>query len=176
MNKDRIATLLPYVVSRTLRPGSVLDALLEAMSGLHAPASRALDELDVSVDPLRCPTRFMPMLARWVGLEGVLRPDEAGRAPTGLPAGSPHLRSLVAARARLTGIRGTSRGLVAFLETATGIRGFELREGVDADGRSRPFHITIGIPPAAAIERRMVEDIVGLEKPAHVTCDVVLLT
>jgi phage tail-like protein len=150
----------------------VLDAILEAMSGLQAPSRRVLDELDASFDPWRCPDRFVPMLARWTGLEEVLRPDEAGRAPIGLGADSPHLRALVADRARLTGIRGTSRGLAAFLETATGIDGFELFEGVDREGKLRAFHITIRIPPAAVIERRLVELIVDLEKPAHVTCDI----
>jgi phage tail-like protein len=175
MNKARIATLLPYVVSRTARPGSVLDAMLEAMSGLLEPSLRILDDLDASFDPRRCTDPFVPMLARWVGLEDVLRPNEVGRAPIGLPAGSPQLRSLVAGRARLTGMRGTSRGLVAFLEIATGVRGFELHEGVDEAGQPRPFHITIGVPPAAAIERRLVELIVELEKPAHVTCEIALL-
>lgn len=172
MTKNRIASLLPYVIARTAQPGSVLDALLAAMAGLHEPSERVLRDLDAYADPRRCPDRFVPMLARWVGLEGVLRPEGSGRAPVGLADDSPNLRELVARRSHLSRLRGTARGLIEFLEIATGVDGFAIEEGRDAEGGAREFHFTLKAPGSAAIHRRLIEHIVELEKPAHVTCDV----
>jgi phage tail-like protein len=172
VTKDRIAALLPYVIARTARKGSVLDGLLSAMEGLHEPSERVLADLDAYADPRRCPDRFVPMLARWVGLEGVLRPEGSGRAPVGLAGDSPNLRELVARRSGLSRLRGTARGLIEFLEIATGVRGFEIEEGRDHEGRAREFHFTLRAPAGAGVQRRLIEHIVELEKPAHVTCDV----
>src|SRR5258705_13495621 len=95
MKKERIVPLLPFVMARTAREGSVLDALLGAMDALHEPAEGVLRNLDSFFDPLRCPDRFVPMLATWVGLERVLVAQEPGRDPAGLSATSLRLRDLV---------------------------------------------------------------------------------
>jgi hypothetical protein len=79
---------------------------------------------------------------------------------------------LVSRCAELTRWRGTRRGLADFLEIATGVRGFVVAEGGQDPAKPRPFHITVTIPPEAARQRRFVERIVQLEKPAHVTCDI----
>lgn len=158
MKSAEIARLLPGVFQRTVRAGSPLAALLAAMEALHAPSEAVLSELDALFDPRRAPERFVPFLARWVDLD--------------LPVttGLGRLRELVAAGVELSRWRGTARGLLLFLSTATGRRDFELDERVSgADGRPRPFHIRVRAPGELAPHRTMLERIIEMEKPAYVT-------
>jgi phage tail-like protein len=179
MKRREIEDLIPWVFRRTLRPGAPLAALLDVMEALHAPSERVLEEIDVALDPRRTGDAFVPFLARWVDLERLLE-DESGRieASAGrpvLPTGLGWLRELVAAAAGLSQWRGTARGLLLFLETATGTQGFELDEQVPGpDGRPRPFHLRVRIPEGAARYRSLIDRIVRMEKPAYVTYELEL--
>ncbi len=94
--------------------------------------------------------------------------DKSSRAL--FPGGLGYLRELVAAATYLARWRGTAKGLIAFLETVTGVQGFAIDEHVlDGNGRFRPFHIRINIPEAARTYHQLIERIVELEKPAYVT-------
>jgi len=159
MQPSEIERLLPGVFQRTVgEEGSPLAALLQAMSALHQPSERALESLDAAFDPYRADPRFVPLLARWMNLE------------LALPAGLGRLRELTAAAFQLAQWRGTARGLVRFLEIATGETGFRVDERVlDAEGRARPFHVRISMPASAADRRAFIEQIVEREKPAYVT-------
>jgi phage tail-like protein len=159
MRPSEIERLLPGVFQRTLgEEGSPLAALVDVMGALHAPSERALQALDANFDPRRADGRFVPMLARWMDLE------------LALPAGPGRLRELTAAAFQLAQWRGTARGLVRFLEIATGETGFRVEERVlDGQGRPRPFHVRVWIPAAAADRRAFLEQIVEREKPAYVT-------
>ena len=85
------------------------------------------------------------------------------------------LRELVAEASDLARWRGTTRGLVRFLEVATGLEGFGVDEApMDEAGRLRPFHVVVHGPAQAVEMRPLIERIVESEKPAHVTCDIVL--
>lgn len=172
MRRAEIEPLLPAVFRRTLRPGSPLDALLAVMSGLHAPAEEVLAALDAAFDPRRAEDAMVPFLARWVDLERLLD-DGSGRDTRGsLPTGLGRLRELVAAAARLSQWRGTARGLILFLETATGVPGFAVDELVPGPGGlPRPFHIRVRVPAGAAPWRALIERIVAMEKPAYVTSE-----
>lgn len=175
MRSREIEQLLPWVFRRAAGEGSVLHGLLAAMESLHAPDEAALAALDTLFDPRRTPTRFVPFLARWVDLDWLFEAPASGRArasQAGLPsgAGSARLRELVAAAAYLSQWRGSARGLLLFLEIATGLSGFSLDEDVPGpDGRPRPFHMRVRGPAAAAAQRALVARIVEFEKPAHVT-------
>lgn len=175
MKQAEIAHLLPGIFQRTLRPGSPLYALLSVMEELHAPSEQVLTHIDGYFDPYRTPDNFVPFLAGWVDLERVLieSPDE--RAITSaepLPTGVGRLRELVAAAAYLSKWRGTGKGLLRFLETATGTKGFVVEENVaDANGQPRSFHIRIHAPKETAPYRAMLDKIIEIEKPAYVTCD-----
>jgi hypothetical protein len=80
------------------------------------------------------------------------------------------LRSLVALGAELSRWRGTTRGLTAFLETATGVRGFEVEDTVSGpDGKVRPFHLRVSAPKALEPYRELLETILRREKPAYAT-------
>jgi hypothetical protein len=175
MRSEAIARLLPEIVYRTYKPRTPLAALLEVMEALQDPTERTLNELDATFNAHRAPDRFVGMLARWVDLQRYLTfptgPDSAPGLPT-LPSGHGYLRELVAAAAHLAELRGTTSGLVRFLETATGVPGFLIKEGVSPSAAEpRPFHFTVLAPPGVRPIESLVRKIIANEKPAHATFD-----
>ncbi|MDJ0868839.1 MAG: phage tail protein [Myxococcota bacterium] len=177
MRQSEIERLLPGIFQRTLAPGEPLDALLGLMEALHAPIEERFAEIDACFDPRRTPERFVAFLGAWVDLRRVfeipapfqVRRREAPRVGA-ITRGS--LRELIAAAASLSQWRGTARGLVRFLEIATGLRGFEIGEDVrDASGRRVPFAIVVRAPAGARAQEELIRDIVRMEKPAHVTAE-----
>ena len=171
MKQTEIERLLPRVIHRTLVAGSVLETVLVVMEALQAPAEDVLAGLDSYFDPRRTPDRFVPFLAGWVDLDALLVDSSAdGNAPIEFPTGLGRLRELVAAAAFLSKWRGTAKGLLHFLETATGVQGFEIDEHVpDATGTPVPFRLRIFAPPETEPYRVLIEKIIELEKPAYVT-------
>jgi len=174
MRREEIERLLPDVFQRTCTEGSPLFALLETMSVLHLPAEQVLAQLDMICDPIRTPDAFVPFLARWVDLERIFDPSlvtsDSPEAP--ISTGLGRLRELTVAAGTLAQWRGTGRGLMLFLTTATGLDGFEINESVTgADGRRQPFHIEVLAPAAAKAHRPLLDRIIKLEKPAYVTYD-----
>lgn len=158
MRSPDIQRLLPGVFQRTVQPASPLAALLDVMEVLHAPSEGVLSRLESHFDPRRAPDRFVPFLARWVGME--------------LPVttGLGRLRELVAAAVDISRWRGTARGLRLFLSTATGHTDFEVDEAVPGpDGLPRPFHIRVRAPAEVEAHRLLLERIIEREKPAYVT-------
>lgn len=171
MKRTAIERLLPAVFHRTLRREEPLSALLDAMEGLHAPAEARLAHLDQVFDPRRAPAAFVPLLATWVDLARLAEERaDGGRVDLTEVVEPERLRELVPRTAELSRWRGTARGLRLFLETATGLTGFEIEEEVAA----RPFHIQIRCPAAATPYSRLIRRIVELEKPAYVSADVVI--
>ena len=158
MMRNEIGRLLPGIFQRTLGEGGPLEALLDVMEGLHAPSEEALRELPSLFDPLRTPERFVPFLAGWVDLD------------VPVTTGLGRLRELVASAVELSRWRGTARGLLLFLRTATGQEDFVIEDQVPGpDGRPRPFHVRVRAPPALAAHRPLVQAIIEREKPAYVT-------
>ncbi|EAU62272.1 phage tail protein [Stigmatella aurantiaca] len=158
MRSAELVQLLPGVFQQAPQMGLRLKALLDAMEGFHAPSEAALAEVDALFDPRRTPDGFVSFLARWMDLE--------------LPVttGLGRLRELVAAGAELSQWRGTARGLLLFLSTATGRRDFELDECVlGPDGIPRAFHICLRAPEELMPHRALLEQIIHREKPAYVT-------
>jgi phage tail-like protein len=172
MKKARIKRLLPAVFQRAVEPGNPLFAILDVMEDMHAPSESALDSLDVNFDPYHAPEAFVPYLASWVDLEVLLEAPHTG-SPSSTPSlstGLGRLRELTAAAATLSQWRGTRKGLCLFLETATGLGGFEVNEQVlNGDGKVKSFHIRITAPSELAGHRVLIQRIVELEKPAYVT-------
>lgn len=160
MSRERIEQLLPSVIRRAIVPGSPLAALTAVMADLFDPADEAAGALDGYFDPWRCPERFLPLLATWVDL------------PLPVTTGSRRLRALIAAAVELHQVRGTRRALLAFLEAATGLRGFQIDEAVrDAAGRVRPFVVAVRAPEAARAHAAMIERLIERERPAHIRCE-----
>lgn len=161
MRRPEIERLLPAVFRRGAVPGTPLDALLDVMEGLHAPAEDALATFDEKLDARRAPEAFLPLLASWVGLDFAVT------------TGPGRLRELIASAARLAAMRGTRRGLIELLEVATGVTGFEIDEQVVKAGAVRPFHMRVRAPAATAPHRGMLESIIEREKPAHLTSELI---
>jgi hypothetical protein len=198
MRRPEIERLLPSVYQLALNPveGWVMEpdhrlgAILDAMEALHHPIEQILDGLDAWLDPRRTPDAFVPYLAGWVDLDRLAgagfrkRVAEAADARSAMAAGitaslpasgMARLRELVAAASDLARWRGTARGLLRFLQVATGIQGFTVdEEPRDASGRRLPFHIVVHGPAAAEPMRPLIERIVDSEKPAYVRADIVL--
>ncbi|MBO0781749.1 MAG: hypothetical protein J2P37_23265 [Ktedonobacteraceae bacterium] len=176
MKRTEIEHLLPGIFQRVSTEGTPLFALLEVMEALLAPDEAVLDQLDAFFDPYRTPDTFVPFLASWVDLERLLLEVPGELAPPPLPSGQGRLRELIAAATFLAQWRGTTKGLLRFLETAIGTQGFAIEEQVlGSDGRLRPFHIRIRAPQEAVPYRVLIERIIESEKPAYVTYELVLI-
>jgi phage tail-like protein len=176
VRRSEIERLLPRIFQRTAVAGSPLYALLEVMEALHEPSEDVLRRLDSTLDPRRTAHDFVPFLARWVFLGRLLDGASPGGQPTDLYArwttGPGRLRELVARAAELARLRGTTQGLLRFLETAIGIPGFEIDERVPGPhGQALPFHFLVRAPAAAAPHARLIRRIIEEEKPAYTTYD-----
>jgi hypothetical protein len=176
VRRDRIEQMLPTMYQLAARPGSPLDALLEVMADLHEPDERLLDQIETVFDPYRAPAAFVPWLTRWVGLEWLVA-DEADDIDAGDPdeivprefgPGIGRLRDVVAIGHVLAQWRGTDYGLLLFLVTATGIRGFRVDEPQD-----RPFHLVVVAPAEAEPHASLLRRIVDRTKPAATTAEIV---
>ncbi len=179
MKRSEIEQLLPRVYQSALSEQGPLVALLAVMEELHAPAEALLAGIENTFSPYRTPESFVPYLSQWVDLDRFFRVggrESAGPDATvdALSTGNGRLRELMAAAAYLSQWRGTQQGLRRFLETATGVSGFELDEQVrDSEGMPRPYHIRVSAPQACARHRALIERIVEQEKPAYVTYELV---
>ncbi len=161
MKPAEIRTLLPAVFREGIHAGDPGDALLHVMSALQEPSENVLADIDAYFDPRRTPDRFVRYLAAWLDLDRFL--------PRTQTIALPQLREWIASAAQLSRWRGTSKGLRLLLETATGARGFDIVEGIDSNGRPRPFHLRVIAPAEARPQRALIERILELEKPAYVT-------
>ena len=172
MKQDEIESLLPLVFQRAVFPGSPLSVLLEVMEQQHAPAEEALAQVESYIDPYRTPDEFLPYLAQWVDL-GWLLPEDGGPFPGGLG----RLRELIQASADLSRWRGTKRGLVQFLELATGLSGFTIDEAAAGPGGGpRAFHLVVQAPAAGRPFQGLMERIIQMQKPVYVTSQLVFST
>lgn len=163
MNQDGIKNLLPSMFRQAAGNGSPLSAILGVMEGLHATTEETLGGLDAVFDPLRTPDRFVPFLAKWVDLDWIT-------GEGGFSMDTCRFRELIAIAWYLSQWRGSARGLLLFLETATGVQGFSIRENLtDGKGQVIPFHIEVAVPAEAAAQLHLIERIIENEKPAYVT-------
>jgi len=146
------------------------------MEALHQPDEEIIEQIDSICDPFRTPERFVVFLARWVDLERIFAPhhESAGPEESPISTGLGRLRELTRTAATLARWRGTRRGLILFLETATGIPGFNIDDRVvTAEGALTPFHIRVTAPKAAEPHRPLLERIIEVERPAYVTWELV---
>ncbi len=174
MTRAKLEKLLPSIFRQTCEAGTPLAAILDVMVDLLEPIQKILKQRDMYFDPHRTPTAFVPYLACWVDLEVLMENVFEGRVlpASQFPTGASRLRELIAQASYLSRWRGTSRGLERFLEIATGVKGFELREQVlDQDNKPRPFYFELTAPAALKPYTTLVKAIVDLEKPAYVTYD-----
>jgi phage tail-like protein len=171
VNANAIAAYLPAVFREAIANDPTLQSLLEVMAGLQDPVETRLADLRAIFNPLVTDERFTLMLARWVDLVWLYANDDddvgsmlAAGTDSSIPPG--RLRALIRASHVLAAERGTAKGLVRFLEIATGVKGFFIE---DAAAGGAPFHFFVHVPRAAAAQAALVARIVNAEKPAHAT-------
>lgn len=175
MKRSAIERLLPEIFRRTLRSEAPLGAVLDLMEGLHAPSERALSRLGGILDARASDEDFVPYLACWLDLDRLFdQAPEDGEVASArrhsISTGTGRLRELISSAPYLSQWRGTARGLIRFLEVASGVGGFTIDEAVpDAQGVPRPFHIRVKAPASVALHRNLIERIIRLEKPAYVS-------
>jgi phage tail-like protein len=172
MKQSEIKQFLPAVMQRTVRKGNLMDALLQVMEDLHAPTDVILGQIDAVFDPYRTADRFVPFLSSWVDFDYVLGglSDEEVLSSPNYIGRIACLRDLIANAAFLSQWRGTNKGLLAFLELATGVTGFKIEETVlDESQKIKPFHLKVLMPSAAKDFTDLIRRIVDTEKPIYVT-------
>jgi phage tail-like protein len=176
MKQAEIQRLLPEIFQRAVSPGNPLAGVLAVMELLQTPSEEVLQHLETYFDPQRTPPAFVAYLAGWVDLDQLLSVSPARGAPDSppvFPTGVGRLRELVAAAPYLSKWRGTARGLLTFLEIATGQKGFMIEEQPpDQAGLPRPFHLRIQAPAMSLASQALVEAIIKIEKPAYVTFEI----
>ena len=160
MNAERILALLPAFWHTARQPGSPLDATIQSMADMLAPVSARLDTIDEIFDPRRCPATMLPFLASMVGMAPLLPLHRDGTGELDDWA----LRALIIAAPALAADRGTRASLERALGVAIG-QGF----AIDEAGDGREFHFVVEAPAAYRGRGPLVEALVQLLKPAHVT-------
>jgi len=150
-----IEALLPAVFQAAVPGSPALAALLDVMEKLHERSEADFASLERFFNPFRTPAELVPFLARMVHLDL--------EVTTGLD----RLRALVSRAAWLAHWRGTQRGLIEFLQTATGVDGFKVDE--PSGNGARPFHIQVTAPASLRDHEDMLQRIIRQEKPAFVT-------
>lgn len=168
MNEPLLLGVLPDVFQVSATSSLPLSALVTAADDMQAPVHAILDGIDQMVHPYRAPDALVPYLSRWVDLDWLTipAPEATEGAALGIPVA--RQRDLIANAADLSARRGTPAGLTRLLQLATGVGGFEVD---DAPGA---FHVIVRVPQPAVDRVELVQRIVALAKPAHVTSEVVI--
>ncbi|WP_020587967.1 phage tail protein [Desulfobacter curvatus] len=172
MEKHKIIPLLPGIFQQSAKPGNPLFAFLSVMEVMHADSQTILKNLDSFFDPVRTDENFIRFLLKWVDMDWLIDDEDA----SGKMIKKDNLRLLIANAWYLSKWRGTAKGLIMFLETATGVKGFLINENAkDEKGMPLPFHIIINVPENAVPMLHIIERIIEKEKPAYVTHETKIL-
>jgi phage tail-like protein len=157
--RTRIGEMLPAM----FHDDDMAQRWCDGLDDVLAPVPATLDNLAAYLDPALAPVDFVEWLAQWVGLELDQTWGEARR------------RELVANAHRLYDYRGTARGLGDLIELYTGVRP-EIIDGGGAVWSSTPdaampgvgnAEIVIRLTVAEEIDESRLENLVGMNKPAH---------
>ena len=145
---------------------SLVQRMTVAFDQVLAPIFSSLDNLEAYLDPDLAPEDFVLWLGDWVGLAL----DESWPVE--------RRRAVLAAASGLYRVRGTARGLAAYLEILTGAEvkieetgGTAYSTGSDIEPPGSPnFAMVVRIRPreGAALDMARLEALVTAAKPAHV--------
>jgi phage tail-like protein len=162
----------------------LMGRFLMLFESFWQPITSQTDQMDVYLDPRLTQAELLPWLASWIGLTLDERWPEERR------------RNLLNSAVTLFRRRGTKRGLQDYLEVYTGVRpqiiehgannfrlGPEARLGpsiaLGTSNQPHTFQVSLSLPPIAnghdeaerqrleAQRRRMIDNIIDAEKPAH---------
>jgi phage tail-like protein len=160
----------PHPLGERLPAMYLEDSLVQRMTGafddILAPIFSSLDNLEAYVDPDLAPEDFLLWLGDWVGLAL----DESWPVE--------RRRAVVAAAAGLYRVRGTARGLAAYLQILTGAS-VEIEEtggtvystGSDVEPPGSPnfaMVVRFHMADSSSVDMTRLEALVRTAKPAHV--------
>ncbi len=166
------------MVSRTASPGSLLAGTIAVMEELHRSAESIFDTFQDFFDPLN--SDHIPMLcylAHWFDMN--LMATYAARESSDDNEDSQlkkirALQNCVKNGVWLYKKRGSMEGIVAYLELATGKKGFVIEEEIkDHAGAALPFHFNVYPPSGCEPMRTLIEEIIELQKPVQCTYSVI---
>jgi phage tail-like protein len=145
---------------------SFIQRMTAAFDDVLAPIFSSLDNLEAYVDPELAPEDFVLWLGDWVGLAL----DESWPVE--------RRRAVLGAAASLYRVRGTARGLAAYLQILTGAR-VEIEEtggtvystGSDVEPPGSPnfaMVVRLHVDDADRLDMTRLEALVVSAKPAHI--------
>jgi phage tail-like protein len=173
MKHDEIKNFLPAVFQRTVHAGNPLATLLSVMEILHAPSERILEDVDRFFDARRTPDEFVPFLAQWMNLDRIFASATTLELDSPLMPKIGYLREIISNATYLSQWRGTKKGLLLFLQTATGAKDFDIDEDARSeDGQTQPFHLKIRAPRTTEAQGELIKRIIESEKPVHLTYEI----
>ena len=145
---------------------SFVQRLASALDEVLAPVFSSLDNLDAYLDPALAPEDFVHWLGEWVGLA----PDESWPLD--------RRRAVLAEAVDLYRVRGTARGLAAYLRLLTGADveieetgGTTYSTGADPEPPGSPnFAMVVKLRASDAphLDLARLDALVAAAKPAHV--------
>jgi phage tail-like protein len=145
---------------------SFVQRLAAALDDVLAPVFASLDNLDAYLDPGLAPEDFLQWLGGWVGLAL----DESWPVE--------RRRAVLAEAAGLYRVRGTARGLTAYLRLLTGAEvevdetgGTAYSTTADAAPPGSPnfaMVVRLRAPEGRELDPARIEALVAAAKPAHV--------
>lgn len=169
--RSRLLGYLPAVY-QDYDEDQFLARFLLIFQSILDPMEHLVDTTDLFLDPRMTPMRFLPWLARWVGL--TVSPETDERT----------LRQQIAQAAEVSRSKGTRRALRAGVEAASGgraliVENFDgLRIGQDAAlgintalgvRRAGSVTVTLAGGPLSTDEQARLDALITDLKPAHVT-------
>ena len=155
-----VSSYLQYLPPHFQESG-LLGRFLLIFESILDPIERSIGQIHHYFDPLLTPEPLLPWLAKWVDLAlNEKWPLERRRA-------------LVLAAAELYRWRGTRRGLREYIRIYVGVEPTIIESWQEAPGDnaiplpSHAFRVIISTLNPNQIDRRLVEEIIEVEKPAH---------
>lgn len=145
---------------------SLVQRMTNAFDEVLAPIFSSLDNLDAYVDPDLAPEDFLLWLGDWVGLAL----DDSWPVE--------RRREVLAAASGLYRVRGTARGLAAYLQILTGVPveieetgGTAYSTGSDVEPPGSPnfaMVVRLHVADVEQVDMTRLEALVTTAKPAHV--------
>ena len=163
MTADDIAAFLPEFWRDARAAGTPVAAILDATADMLDPVAHRLDTIDAVLDPRRCPPRMLPYLADMLGFAPLVPLHRGGAGVLDDHA----LRAILISAPRLARERGTRAGLERALQVVIG-EAFRIEE----TAHGLPFHVRIQAEEAMRPAAALLEALIQLMKPAHVTHDI----
>lgn len=148
---QRLRVSDPYL-SDSPHLSSFLNRFLLICETIWEPYEQRQDYIELYFDPRTCPSRMLPWLASWLGLQVNVHWPE------------PRLRALLSVAMDLYRWRGTSDGLTRIIEACTGLAA----EVSDERGAPYVIRVVVHSTNAETMDSELLDELIQTHKPAHV--------